>query len=67
MPKYSFVESESQVVEEDLKARPFAKAFYCESCQKQLHLTPLEILRHKKMHMSEPEAPATQEIKQESL
>ena len=58
-------ESESQVEEEELKARPFAKAYYCESCQKQLHLTPLEILRHKKTHASEPQIPVKSEIKQE--
>jgi len=36
--------------EEDVKARPFAKSYYCSTCQLQLQLTPIEILRHKKNH-----------------
>jgi hypothetical protein len=45
-------ETESQVEEEELKARPFSKAYYCNDCLKQLHLTPIEILRHQKSHQT---------------
>ncbi|CAG7718391.1 unnamed protein product [Allacma fusca] len=45
-------ESESQFEEEELKARPFSKAYYCNDCSKHLHLTPIEILRHKKSHQA---------------
>jgi hypothetical protein len=29
---------------------PFAKAYFCQECGKNLHLTPMEILRHNKEH-----------------
>jgi len=35
---------------EVLKARPFSKVYHCEICDKHMHLTPIEILRHKKTH-----------------
>lgn len=43
-------EAELATEEEDVKARPFARGYYCPDCQRQLNLTPLEILRHKKSH-----------------
>jgi hypothetical protein len=47
---YILTEIEAEAEEEEIRARPFAKLYFCTECDKQLSLTPVEILRHKKEH-----------------
>nr|CAD7574761.1 unnamed protein product [Timema californicum] len=44
--------TDSKMEEEDPPSsrKPNSQPFYCEHCQKTLHLTPTETLRHKKQH-----------------
>lgn len=41
---------ESTVIEKTVSAKANSKLFHCDICQSDLYLTPIEILKHKKIH-----------------